>query len=138
MSITNTPSLEKLHRAIEIAEAIAKLNAELAAVLNPDLESPVVSAVATSSAATRQKSGGGRGRNLSSAARERIAAAQRARWAKVRGEKPAPASNSAPAAPPAEKKAGPGRPKGKLSPEARERIAAAQRLRWAKWKKTKK
>jgi hypothetical protein len=52
-------------------------------------------------------------RTLSGAARERIAAAQRARWAKAKGAKASP-------------------PKRTMSQAARNRIAAAQRARWAK------
>ena len=52
-------------------------------------------------------------RTLSVAARERIAAAQRARWAKARGVKASP-------------------PKRAMSQAARNRIATAQRARWAK------
>ena len=53
------------------------------------------------------------GRVLSATARERIAAAQRARWAKVRA----------------------GQKKPVMSAAAREKIAKAQRLRWAARKK---
>jgi hypothetical protein len=52
-------------------------------------------------------------RKLSAAARERIAAAQRARWAKVKGTKASPKKRA-------------------MSQAARKRIAAAQRARWAK------
>jgi hypothetical protein len=53
------------------------------------------------------------GRTLSAAARARIAAAQRARWAKVRA----------------------GQKKPTMSAAAREKIAKSQRLRWAARKK---
>ena len=59
-------------------------------------------------------------RNLSAAARERIAAAQRARWAKAKGAKASP--------PPART----------MSLGARKKIAAAQRARWAKTKAQQK
>jgi len=65
-------------------------------------------------------------RKLSAAARARIAAAQRARWAKVR-------ANAG-----AEKKVVPVRGKRTLSAAARKKIAAAQRARWAKVKAQKK
>jgi len=52
-------------------------------------------------------------RTLSPAARERIAAAQRARWAKARGAKASPLART-------------------MSKAARNKIAAAQRARWAK------
>jgi hypothetical protein len=65
---------------------------------------------------------GTRTRKLSASARARIAAAQKARWAKFRaGTKPTP------------KKA-----KRTLSAAARRKIAAAQRARWAKVKAAKK
>jgi hypothetical protein len=61
-------------------------------------------------------------RSLSAAARRKMAAAQKARWAKVRGE--SGASNKTNAS----------RPKRTLSAAARKKIAAAQRARWAKVK----
>ena len=70
------------------------------------------------------KTKGGRVRGpLSAAARARIAAAQRARWAKLKGQKSATSSAA-------------GKTKGKrtMSAAARAKIAAAQRARWAKIK----
>jgi len=67
----------------------------------------------------------GNRRHLSAAARERIAAAQRARWAKVRrngGQKHNVVSM----------------PKKTMSAAARKKIAAAQRARWAKVKAAQK
>jgi hypothetical protein len=64
----------------------------------------------------------GGGRTLSAAARERIAAAQRARWAKVKGQ----GRDAAKA------------PKRTLSAAARKKIASAQRMRWAKVRAAKK
>src|ERR1700758_899270 len=61
-------------------------------------------------------------RKLSAAARARIAAAQRVRWAKFRGTA----------------KASPVRGKRKLSAAARKKISAAQKARWAKVKAEKK
>jgi hypothetical protein len=67
----------------------------------------------------------GRG-TLSAAARQRIAQAQRARWARIRhGSKPPS---------PAPKRAGISIPKRSLSVAARRKIAAAQRARWARVK----
>jgi hypothetical protein len=65
-------------------------------------------------------------RKLSKSARARIAAAQRARWAKVR-------ENAVKSA-----KVVPIQGKRTLSPAARNKIAAAQRARWAKVKAAKK
>ena len=60
-------------------------------------------------------------RTISAAGRKRIAAAQRARWAKIKGHKVVSISSR----------------KG-MSPAARKRIAAAQKARWAKWRAQKK
>jgi hypothetical protein len=65
-------------------------------------------------------------RKLSAAARARIAAAQRRRWAKVRENAGAQA------------KVVPIRAKRTVSAAARKKIAAAQRARWAKVKAAKK
>jgi hypothetical protein len=59
------------------------------------------------------------GRTISAAGRARIAAAQRARWAKSKGQKVVSISGR----------------KRLVSPAARRRIAAAQKARWAKWRK---
>lgn len=61
----------------------------------------------------------GSARRISVAGRARIAAAQRARWAKVKGEKVVSIA----------------RRKRKLSAAAVARIRASQRARWAKWRK---
>lgn len=58
-------------------------------------------------------------RQLSAAGRKRIAAAQRARWAKVRGEKPNVVTMLK---------------RRPMSAAARRKIAAAQRARWARVK----
>jgi hypothetical protein len=62
-------------------------------------------------------------RNISVAGRKRIAAAQRARWAKIKGQKVVSISS---------------RKGHTMSPVARKRIAAAQKARWAKWRKAQK
>jgi len=67
-----------------------------------------------------KRTGGG---TLSAAARARIAAAQRARWAKVRASKQGAHSAS---------RTG----RRTMSAAARAKIAQAQRLRWAKQKKS--
>ena len=64
--------------------------------------------------ATRKK------RTISAAGRKRIAVAQRARWAKIKGQKVVSIS---------------ARKGRKMSPAARKRIVAAQKARWAKWRK---
>ena len=68
------------------------------------------------SAATRKK------RTISAAGRKRIAAAQRTRWAKIKGHKVSISVR-----------------KGReMSAAARKRIVAAQKARWAKWRKAQK
>jgi hypothetical protein len=62
-------------------------------------------------------------RTISAAGRARIAAAQRARWAKSKGPKVVSIL---------------ARKGRKMSPAARKRIAAAQKARWAKWRKAQK
>lgn len=62
-------------------------------------------------------------RIISAAARKRIAAAQRVRWAKIKGKKVVSISSR----------------KGRtMSLAARKRIVAAQKARWAKWRAQKK
>jgi hypothetical protein len=62
-------------------------------------------------------------RTISAAGRKRIAAAQRVRWAKIKGQKVVLISSR----------------KGRtMSPAARKRIVAAQKARWAKWRAQKK
>jgi cell division septum initiation protein DivIVA len=90
----------------------ARLNqriAELRAMLNGGSAQP-----AAALAPAQRK-----GRRMSAAARRRIAAAQRARWAKLRGEsEPGPAKVKAP------------RPKRRISEEGMKRIIAATKKRW--------
>ncbi len=70
-------------------------------------------------------------KGMSAAGRERIAAAQRARWAAQRGTAAQPVA----AQPVKKSAAAPARKKGTMSAEARARIAEAQRKRWAAAKK---
>ena len=64
-----------------------------------------------------------RGRKISAAGRARIAAAQRARWVKAKGQKVVSISS---------------RKRPKMSAAAIARIRAAQKARWAKWRKENK
>lgn len=73
--------------------------------------------------APRRAGGGRRRRIMSEEAKARIAAAQRARWARIKGQ-----SGAAPAA--ARSSSRPRR--GGMSPEQRAKIAAAQTARWAR------
>lgn len=86
-------------------------------------------ALAALNGVSQGRSRGTRSR-LSPAARERIAAAQRARWARSRAKGGQTGHKSNVVSMPAKRKT--------LSPAARKKIAAAQRARWAKIKAHKK
>ena len=132
MSQISTPSIDRLKRAVEVAEQIEKLQSELASILG-DKQAAAPAPVAKAAKVAVSKPAGKGKRTMSPEARERIAAAQRARWAKSRGAAVAkPAASAAAAAPKAKVKTGKRPP---LSPEAREKIAAAARRRWAAVKK---
>ncbi|PYV90130.1 MAG: hypothetical protein DMG90_09825 [Acidobacteria bacterium] len=74
------------------------------------------------------KTNGGRGRRtLTAAARTRIAAAQRARWAKIKDRRVGTSATT-----------GARKAKRTMSVAAKAKIAAAQRARWAKIKKGSK
>ncbi|EDY16207.1 conserved hypothetical protein [Chthoniobacter flavus Ellin428] len=124
--MSTTPSIDQLKRAITISEQIQKLEAELASILGSSAHVPSAAKVSVSAAAAKP---GRRKRGLSAEGRARIAAAQKARWAKAKGD-----SDSETVAAP---KAGKRRKKRNLSPEARARIVAAVKARWAKAKKAK-
>jgi len=92
-----------------VRERIEQLQEELAAILG---EAP--------SAGGSSGNGHGGRRTMSPAARAKIAAAQRARWAK---QKKGQTTGAAPS-----------KGRRKMSPAARAKIAAAARARWAKAK----
>jgi hypothetical protein len=79
----------------------------------------IQNAVAALSEKTASPTRGG----MSAAGRAKIAAAQRARWAKVKGQKSASGSTAK---------------RRRMSPAAIARIRAAQKARWAKWRKRQK
>lgn len=100
MTTLSNISVDQLKRAVAVREQIEELERELSQILGESSSSPV---------------NGHRGRRtMSASARAKIAAAQRARWAK--------------------QKAGGGTGRRKMSPAARAKIAAAARARWAKAK----
>ena len=111
---TNTPSIHQLKRALEISEQIEKLQAEFASVFGG------AAPVTTTQASAKPAAGKGRSK-MSPEAREKIAAAARARWAKIKGTSPAPEAKAA-AAP---------KKKGGLTPEGRAKLAASMKARWA-------
>jgi hypothetical protein len=104
---------KQLRRAADLQERILKLQDELTGILGVPPETPA-------GAPAAPKNGRRKRRTMSAAGRAAVAAAQRARWAKIKGEK-TPAK--------AEKKG-----RRKLSAAGRAAIAAAARARWAKAK----
>jgi hypothetical protein len=106
-------SPQQLRRAATIKEQIQSLENELGRILGDSTKS--VAAVAP-----KKK------RKMSAAGRAKIAAAQKARWAKINAAK-----SGAKAAKPAKKKF-------KMSAAAKAKISAAAKARWAKIKAAKK
>ena len=105
-SIANL-SAQQLRRAANIKDKIQSLENELGRILG-------VSTKSSNAVAPKKK------RKMSAAGRAKIAAAARARWAKIKGQKP----DVKPV-----KKA-----RRKMSAAARAKIAAAARSRWKKAK----
>jgi len=115
--------IDKLEEALSIRKQIASLQNKLGALFGG--AEPRVSGSSTPSKPTPFG-------KRSEEVRAKMAAAQKARWAKIRGESGNAGSKQAAssATPTSSKKNG----RRTMSPEARERIAAAQRARWAKTK----
>ena len=100
-----TPS--QLKKAADLKEQISKLEKELQSLLG---------GAAPATASTKSTNT----RKMSPAARAKIVAAQKARWARIKAEKKAPEVKP--------------QAKKQLSAEARAKIVAAQKARWAKIK----
>ena len=105
MNLQNV-STEQLRRAVQIKEEIESLEGQLSALLGGN------------GVSGRGPGRLGRRRRMSAAGRARIAAAARARWAKVRGGNAITRELTA--------------KRRTMSTAARARIAAAQRARWAR------
>jgi hypothetical protein len=102
-----TISLDTLKEAISIKEQIARLEGKLNQLLGG--KTAAVSKAPAKKAA----------RKMSAAARAKVSAAVKARWAKIKG-----ASANTVAKAPAKKKGG-------LTPEGRAKLSAAMKARWA-------
>jgi hypothetical protein len=110
--------IDKLEEALSIRKQIAALQSKLSGLFgSDDSKTPTP----TAQRSKPQKSGK---RTMSPEARERIAAAQRARWAKQKGTTTSTSPTSK-----APKK------KGGLTPEGRAKLAASMKARWADRKK---
>lgn len=112
------PTLDQWKRGLAIAEQIATLEKELAAILHGQAI-PASRTTKAAPATTKRKRA-----KMSDEARARIAAAQTARWAKVKSGAKAPAAKAQAA------KASP-KKKRSMSPEVKEKLAAAMKARWA-------
>ena len=108
MTTLQNLSVAQLREVVAIKEQIEKLQSELDSIAGG------VAAPGAEAPARRKK------RRMSRAARARIGAAQRARWAKVRGRKA--------------KAAAPVKRKRKVGAAARAKLAAIAKARWAKVK----
>lgn len=111
-SLLSSLSAAQLKRAVAIKEAIEKLETELAGIVG--------------ATPTAVPSSGPKKRTVSAAAKAKMSAAQKARWAKDRGEEP-PKVATTPAA----------KPKRILSDTARAKLSARAKARWAKAKAAK-
>lgn len=111
---TPTSSVSQLQRAIQIAEQIERLQADLNRILGAVGSNVSIAAPATAKA--------GRAGKRSSAARKRMGDARKSRRSTLN-------ATNAPAAAP--KAAKPAKKKGKMSAAGRAAIVAAQKARWA-------
>ena len=126
MNIINlTPA--QLRQAANLKEQIAGLEKQLGQFLG----STPKSAAAPATVKAPKKMGG-----MSAAGKAKIAAAQKARWAKVKAAKSAVKPAAAPAKVAAVAK--PAKKKFKMSAAAKAKISAAAKARWAKVKAAKK
>ena len=119
MNNLSSLSVAQLQRAITLKEQIEAWEAELATLLGSgSAPSSKVSVAAPVALPAKKK------KVMSAAARARIAAAQKARWAERKAK----------ANPQAVKAVQTSRPKPKMSAAGRANIIAAQKARWAKIK----
>src|SRR5271157_576559 len=108
MSLIHHLSVQQLHQAADLKEEIAALERELSQLLGSAAQTAVAKA-------PRKKF------TMSAAAKAKISAAAKLRWAKVKGAKPAAKSKASPA---------PKKKKGGMSAAARAKISAAAKKRW--------
>ena len=82
MATTSRPSVDQLKRALKISEEIQKLEAELATILGNAGETPRVKRAYNKKEKRPSPAPTKNERTMSPEAREKIALAQKARWAK--------------------------------------------------------
>lgn len=110
-------SAAQLKQAAELKERIDALNSELSSILGGATPAPSVTAATPKRGRPPGKRGG-----MSAAGRARIAAAARARWARIKAA--GGAANLGGSAPPNKKRT--------MSAAARAKISAAAKARWAR------
>ena len=110
MSIANL-SVQTLRQAADLKEKIESLHKQLAGILGSTAKP-----ASTPAAKLPKKKG------MSAAGRARVAAAQKARWAKIKAGKPAPTAKK----------------KFTMSAVAKAKISAAAKARWAAVRAAKK
>jgi hypothetical protein len=118
MSSITSLSAQQLRHAADLKEKISSLEKQLAQMLGASSKS-----VSTKAPVKKFR--------MSAAARAKISAAAKARWAKVNGAKPA--AKPAAKAKPAPKKKAPAK-KTKLSAAAKAKLSELAKARWAKVK----
>jgi hypothetical protein len=111
-SILSSLSVAQLKRAATIKEQIEQLEMDLTSILG------ATPAIVPDFAPKK--------RTMSAAAKAKISAAQKARWAKERGEEPSKVATTSAA-----------KPKRILSAAARAKLSAGAKARWAKAKAAK-
>ena len=132
----NLPSHEQLQRAVQLSAEVERIQQEIKQLLSGEavatVESSGVAVKAGSSASSPVPAGRNNKGKRSAAARANMAAAQRAAWAKRKGQQ---ASGESPGGAKVGKdaRATTKRPKT-MSAEARAKIGEATRQRWAKKK----
>jgi hypothetical protein len=109
MSLITNLSAQQLRRAAAIKEQIQSLENEIGRILGASTK-PVVTA------APKKKF------RMSAAAKAKLSALAKARWAKIKGKSSAPKAKA------------PAKAKGKMSAAARAKLSAAAKARWAKAK----
>jgi hypothetical protein len=124
-------SLDQIRQAIALKEQIAALESQLPGILAGPVATHAQAAHVTTPLSPPVRRGRGGPRIMSPEARKRIAAAQKARWAKFHAAKggAVPVKVAATATTPGRKA---------MSAEGRARIAAAAKARWAKFRRVKK
>jgi hypothetical protein len=125
MSSINNLSIQQLRQAADLKEKIQALENKLSQVLGSTTK-PVVTKPAA--AKVPKKKGG-----MTAAGKAKIAAAQKARWAKIKAAK-----LEVKAAKPEVKAVKPAKKKFTMSAAAKAKISAAAKARWAKIKAAKK